>query len=108
MITYVHRVRGAKRGVVRPCNSSKNTSYSHQNNYFCAERSKDIVRVATSAEEGRLHLMSTRRAVKNHEWFALATDPSYLSQSTYDGRYSESRQFKQVVVRGALPPHQKL
>ena len=25
--------------------------------------------------------MSTRRAVKNHAWFALATDPSYLSQS---------------------------
>jgi hypothetical protein len=50
--------------------------------------------------------MSMRCVVENDAWFAPATDPSYLPQSIYDGRYSESRQFKQVVVRGALPPHQ--
>jgi hypothetical protein len=99
-----------ERGKKRRCSSLQlisNTSHNHQNNYFCAERSKDFVRGATSAAQSRLHFMSTRRDVENDAWFALATDPSYLPQSLYDGRNSESRQLKQVVVRGALPPNQK-
>ena len=52
MITYVHRVRGAKRGVVRPCSSSQIPPTMIKLIIFCADRSKDIVRGATSAAQG--------------------------------------------------------
>jgi hypothetical protein len=107
IITCVHRKPWAKKGVVRPCSSSQIPLTAIKIILLCGAKQRYCTRgYFRRTRPFTFYVHETRRGTEkimpeeNHAWFALATDPSYLQQSLYDGRYRESRQLKQVVVRG--------